>query len=376
MFNIALLAGKFEVISENTRSIKQFLCSKPAAPVQNSENNIVIFSKEHQLTGKKDLEKPKRSSIASYFSNSQSTVNGCDTKMYNVCETASWTNTASSREAEVHNSSLQSKQTDKNIASYFGSYLTNNDRLIDSPKGSPFVQCEGLDNVSGAGVPSSPHTARLAGSKIISEDCATTRVSDSESQDEDGRHQGGSNIELSPSTDALPIKPTTGVDISQRDTALNICHSIGTVADNECCSGLAAHTELVQREQYIYQGVLSEDRPNPSSAMSSTSSGTEPNGEPFASDVSRQSTAEQTVDACPGSHNLDSIDVMKCEKCGQSILVWEMPEHLDFHFAMELQEGDITRPVSNKRKLSGRRNNKKRSHLDGAHTLRNYFQGT
>ncbi|CAH1261726.1 POLH [Branchiostoma lanceolatum] len=35
---------------------------------------------------------------------------------------------------------------------------------------------------------------------------------------------------------------------------------------------------------------------------------------------------------------VDAEDVTKCEKCGKDILAWELPEHLDFHFAMELQQ--------------------------------------
>ncbi|NXM67653.1 POLH polymerase, partial [Serilophus lunatus] len=30
-------------------------------------------------------------------------------------------------------------------------------------------------------------------------------------------------------------------------------------------------------------------------------------------------------------------DQQRCEKCGQLVLVWEFPEHMDFHFALELQ---------------------------------------
>ncbi|XP_035685289.1 DNA polymerase eta-like [Branchiostoma floridae] len=35
---------------------------------------------------------------------------------------------------------------------------------------------------------------------------------------------------------------------------------------------------------------------------------------------------------------VDKEDVMACEKCGKDVLAWELPEHLDFHFAMELQQ--------------------------------------
>ncbi|NWX25743.1 POLH polymerase, partial [Notiomystis cincta] len=30
-------------------------------------------------------------------------------------------------------------------------------------------------------------------------------------------------------------------------------------------------------------------------------------------------------------------DQQRCEKCGQLVLVWEFPEHMDYHFALELQ---------------------------------------
>ncbi|XP_022619452.1 DNA polymerase eta [Seriola dumerili] len=30
-------------------------------------------------------------------------------------------------------------------------------------------------------------------------------------------------------------------------------------------------------------------------------------------------------------------DLLKCERCGQEVLVWEMPEHNDYHFALDLQ---------------------------------------
>ena len=35
--------------------------------------------------------------------------------------------------------------------------------------------------------------------------------------------------------------------------------------------------------------------------------------------------------------DVDCTDLQKCEKCGQRLPDWEMPEHLDYHFALELQ---------------------------------------
>ncbi|XP_050750115.1 DNA polymerase eta [Gymnogyps californianus] len=45
----------------------------------------------------------------------------------------------------------------------------------------------------------------------------------------------------------------------------------------------------------------------------------------------------------PPSPELDPLppaspgDQQRCEKCGQLVLVWEFPEHMDYHFALELQ---------------------------------------
>lgn len=40
------------------------------------------------------------------------------------------------------------------------------------------------------------------------------------------------------------------------------------------------------------------------------------------------------------SHHPPSVateDLLKCERCGQEVSVWEMPEHNDYHFALDLQ---------------------------------------
>lgn len=35
--------------------------------------------------------------------------------------------------------------------------------------------------------------------------------------------------------------------------------------------------------------------------------------------------------------NIASEDLLNCDRCGQEVLVWEMPEHRDYHFALDLQ---------------------------------------
>ena len=41
--------------------------------------------------------------------------------------------------------------------------------------------------------------------------------------------------------------------------------------------------------------------------------------------------------APPNQRTLDEEDLMRCDQCGKSIPVWEMPEHQDYHFALSLQ---------------------------------------
>ncbi|XP_047459108.1 DNA polymerase eta [Mugil cephalus] len=49
---------------------------------------------------------------------------------------------------------------------------------------------------------------------------------------------------------------------------------------------------------------------------------------------------EQDLDPELNPHpaNVAREDLLKCERCGQDVLVWEMPEHNDYHFAMDLQK--------------------------------------
>ncbi|XP_076463928.1 DNA polymerase eta-like [Babylonia areolata] len=52
------------------------------------------------------------------------------------------------------------------------------------------------------------------------------------------------------------------------------------------------------------------------------------------------------------SNRLQDEDLMVCDKCGQTLPVWEMPEHSDFHFAMELQQSDGPPPSASPLSLS------------------------
>jgi hypothetical protein len=59
-------------------------------------------------------------------------------------------------------------------------------------------------------------------------------------------------------------------------------------------------------------------------------------------------------------------DYMQCEKCDKMIIVWEMPEHMDFHFAMDLQKDMNTESRNSaanqvKRKSTGTPGNERNS---------------
>ncbi|KAH3851918.1 hypothetical protein DPMN_094405 [Dreissena polymorpha] len=47
-----------------------------------------------------------------------------------------------------------------------------------------------------------------------------------------------------------------------------------------------------------------------------------------------------------GSENvvISLEDYLECEKCHKMVTVWEMPEHMDFHYALQLQE-DMNVPL-------------------------------
>lgn len=50
--------------------------------------------------------------------------------------------------------------------------------------------------------------------------------------------------------------------------------------------------------------------------------------------------------------DVENVDVVACEKCGENVSAWFLPEHLDYHFAKELQEQEtIARIEPPKKKL-------------------------
>lgn len=86
-----------------------------------------------------------------------------------------------------------------------------------------------------------------------------------------------------------------------------------------------------------------------------------------------------------------SEDLLKCERCGKEVPVWEMPEHTDYHFALDLQKSlssatpspspspsasnaQSHRGKTKSRGQSGPQSKKPRTLSGGAGTLDSFFK--
>ena len=49
-------------------------------------------------------------------------------------------------------------------------------------------------------------------------------------------------------------------------------------------------------------------------------------------------SVKKSPNIIPESDSDESKDTEDCEKCGKEVSPFEMPEHMDFHYAQELQE--------------------------------------
>lgn len=91
-------------------------------------------------------------------------------------------------------------------------------------------------------------------------------------------------------------------------------------------------------------------------------------------------------EAAATSSLLTAEDQLLCDKCSTLVPVWEMPEHMDYHFAMELQKSFLQPPSSTSRAVpavtsQGKRNPKsplasssKRTRPEGMQTLESFFK--
>lgn len=82
-------------------------------------------------------------------------------------------------------------------------------------------------------------------------------------------------------------------------------------------------------------GIVDADDFNDSDAFGSKRSSEVPAHQAPSEDIKKESDTEQDLKLHPQS---DVGDFVSCELCGQAVLVWEMPEHNDYHFALDLQK--------------------------------------
>uniref|UniRef100_A0A3Q1HC56 DNA polymerase eta n=1 Tax=Anabas testudineus TaxID=64144 RepID=A0A3Q1HC56_ANATE len=73
--------------------------------------------------------------------------------------------------------------------------------------------------------------------------------------------------------------------------------------------------------------VLTDQQTNPSSDLTSH--------QPPCVELTDALDVDSEVKHCPSS--VAREDLLNCERCGLEVLVWEMPEHNDYHFALDLQ---------------------------------------
>uniref|UniRef100_UPI0037E8FACC DNA polymerase eta n=1 Tax=Semicossyphus pulcher TaxID=241346 RepID=UPI0037E8FACC len=119
-------------------------------------------------------------------------------------------------------------------------------------------------------------------------------------------------------------------------------------------SGISSffHKKTLERSLQVSSSTLNKPEtgqtPGPVSKEESYDSDDDFVSDPKAKNISKftshQSTCEELkdeveIDPAVNNHppSVASEDLLTCERCGEEVLVWEMPEHNDYHFALDLQ---------------------------------------
>lgn len=75
-------------------------------------------------------------------------------------------------------------------------------------------------------------------------------------------------------------------------------------------------------------------------------------GKESASNIETSSVFENDGSSDAETLTMGCTELQKCEKCGQRLADWEMPEHLDYHFALELQKVERNSTAAAKTNIS------------------------
>lgn len=204
------------------------------------------------------------------------------------------------------------------------------------------------------------------------------------------------------SAESISPPKTNGVEI-RSPTNDNSC------SDSSCTASI--HSKDQSRSSsgissFFHKKTLERDSKESVSPLKTTTTGQTPVTAEDSKDAAvgleltghqTQSEDQMAFDQEANHHppHVASEDLIKCERCGKEVLVWEMPEHTDYHFALDLQKslsastasGNSTpspspavgvaqshRGKTKSRGQSGPQSKKARNHSESVGTLDSFFK--
>lgn len=205
-----------------------------------------------------------------------------------------------------------------------------------------------------------------------------------------------------PLTESLSTQKTSGVEI-QSPTNDNSCATSSNTASIHSKNQSSSSSGI---SSFFHKKTLEKSSKEPASSLKTTSTGhtavTADDSEDAAVELELagdQTQSEDQVEFEPeANHHLPNVaseDLLKCERCGKEVLVWEMPEHTDYHFALDLQKslsasttsgnstsssspaaavGQAHRGKTKSKGQSGPQSKKARNHSGSAGTLDSFFK--
>ncbi|XP_002740840.1 DNA polymerase eta-like [Saccoglossus kowalevskii] len=152
------------------------------------------------------------------------------------------------------------------------------------------------------------------------------------------RDSDAADFIIMPSSSGYQEKPSSIDKQHDTMTRTNLNHSTGFFASkmNQPVTSSLNSDPLVDACHEQNTGVYASDKPNNFKQQSVR------DPSPGIIEVTSLSLSRQDKDLTTCSDKLFSdlpvADFVTCEKCQQKVSAWDLPEHLDYHYAFELQE--------------------------------------
>ena len=135
-----------------------------------------------------------------------------------------------------------------------------------------------------------------------------------------------------------------GVDISRGHTEdETVVYDIDTDidSDNETTISDGEKTKMSEKcisenKQDVNLSCLSEENETNKIATLTETNDNTSEYIPLESSLENNNASHNSMDYLPCNNSNE--DYVPCEKCNKRLLVWDIPEHMDFHFAEELQK--------------------------------------